>query len=101
MGTVRVRSGSVRAFGADITKEAVHLRARRGLAYCQEGRRIFAELSVYENLAMGAPLSLGKSELAERLDRVHETFPILAERSRQPAGSIQAASSRCSPSAAP
>ena len=88
MGTVRVRSGSVRAFGADITKEAVHLRARRGLAYCQEGRRIFAELSVYENLAMGAPLSLGKSELAQRLDRVHETFPILAERSRQVAGSM-------------
>ena len=88
MGTVRVRSGRVRAFGADITKEAVHLRARRGLAYCQEGRRIFAELSVYENLAMGAPLSLGKSELAQRLDRVHETFPILAERSRQAAGSM-------------
>ena len=88
MGTVRVRSGSVRAFGADITKEAVHLRARRGLAYCQEGRRIFAELSVYENLAMGAPLSLGKSELAQRMDRVQETFPILAERSRQAAGSM-------------
>jgi branched-chain amino acid transport system ATP-binding protein len=88
MGAVKVRTGTVTAFGQDITREAVHLRSRRGLAYCQEGRRIFAELSVRENLVLGAPLSLGKPELAERLDRVHHTFPILAERAQQAAGSM-------------
>ena len=102
MGTVRVRSGSVRAFGADITKEAVHLRARRGLAYCQEGRRIFAELSVYENLAMGAPLSLGKSGGSRNgwteSRRPSPYSPSVRARRRDP---CQAASSRCSPSAAP
>jgi len=88
VGAVKVRSGAVNAFGEDVTKRPVHLRARSGIAYCQEGRRIFAELSVRENLALGAPLNLGKTELAERLDRVHDTFPILAERGAQAAGSM-------------
>jgi len=88
MGAVKVRSGSVQIFGQDVTKRPVHLRSRAGVAYCQEGRRIFGELSVRENLVLGAPLNLAKSDLVTRLERVHNTFPVLAERRDQIAGSM-------------
>ena len=88
MGAVRLRSGSVTAFGEDISRAPVHERSRRGLAYCQEGRRIFGELTVEENLALGASLSLPQKDLAERMSSVHEIFPILAERSGQVAGTM-------------
>jgi branched-chain amino acid transport system ATP-binding protein len=88
MGAVKVRTGSVQLFGQDVTKRAVHLRSRAGVAYCQEGRRIFGELSVRENLVLGAPLTLAKSDLTTRLDRVHDIFPVLAERCDQLAGSM-------------
>ncbi len=88
MGTVPARSGSVHALGKDITRLPVHERARLGIAYCQEGRRVFADLSVAENLALGAPLALSKNELRDRLERVHAVFPVLAERARQRAGTM-------------
>jgi len=87
MGAVK-SSGSIAAFGDDISRLPVHERSRRGLAYCQEGRRIFAELTVQENLELGAPLSLPHQELAERMAGVHEIFPILVERSGQVAGTM-------------
>lgn len=88
MGTVRLAAGSVTAFGGNLTGRPVHERARRGLAYCQEGRRIFADLTVEENLALGAPLSLAPAQLRERMARVHDTFGVLAERAAQRAGTL-------------
>ena len=88
MGTVRLTSGSVIAFGTEVTGRPVHERARSGIAYCQEGRRIFADLTVEENLALGAPLSLAAAELRERMAGVHDTFPILAERKEQRGGTL-------------
>ncbi len=88
MGTVQARSGSVRALGREITRLPVHERARLGLAYCQEGRRVFGELTVRENLELGAPLSLAKNQVHARIERVHAIFPILAERAAQRAGTM-------------
>lgn len=88
MGTVRATAGSVTAFGTPLTGRPIHERARSGIAYCQEGRRIFADLTVEENLALGAPLSLAAAQLGQRIARVHDTFPVLAERRRQRAGTL-------------
>ncbi|GGN22864.1 ATP-binding cassette domain-containing protein [Streptomyces fuscichromogenes] len=88
MGTVGTRTGRITAFGRDITRLPVHERARLGIAYCQEGRRVFGDLTVAENLQLGAPLSLAKGELHTRMDRVHAVFPVLAERAGQKAGTM-------------
>ncbi|WP_329351972.1 ATP-binding cassette domain-containing protein [Streptomyces sp. NBC_01261] len=88
MGTVPSRSGSLHAFGKDITRMPTHERARLGIAYCQEGRRIFTALTVAENLALGAPLALAKDDVRTRMERVHAVFPVLAERATQQAGTM-------------
>jgi branched-chain amino acid transport system ATP-binding protein len=88
MGAIPARTGTVRALGSDITALPVHERARLGIAYCQEGRRIFGDLTVAENLELGAPLALKRREISQRLGRVHEIFPILAERAEQRAGGM-------------
>jgi branched-chain amino acid transport system ATP-binding protein len=87
-GTVTARRGRVRLLDEDVTRWPAHRRARLGIAHCQEGRRVFGELTVAENLALGAPLGLAKAELSRRLGRVHETFPVLAERAAQRAGTL-------------
>jgi ABC-type branched-subunit amino acid transport system ATPase component len=88
MGTVGARTGRVTAFGQDITRLPVHERARLGIAYCQEGRRVFGDLTVAENLQLGAPLSLARGEVRARMERVHTVFPVLAERAGQRAGTM-------------
>jgi len=88
LGAVRAREGTIYAIGKEITNRPVHERARLGLAYCQEGRRIFADLTVAENLALGAPLSLKKAEVVNRMKRVQDIFPVLAERAGQRAGTM-------------
>ena len=87
-GSVPVRQGRVRAFGQDITGFAAHTRARLGIAYCQEGRRVFADLSVAQNLALGAGLGVNRSRLTERQERVHDMFPMLAHHAAQRAGTL-------------
>ncbi|QOV34171.1 ATP-binding cassette domain-containing protein [Streptomyces ferrugineus] len=88
MGTVATRTGRITAFGRDITRLPVHERARLGIAYCQEGRRVFGDLTVAENLRLGAPLSLARGEVQGRMERVHTVFPVLAERAGQRAGTM-------------
>ncbi|WP_371572430.1 ATP-binding cassette domain-containing protein [Streptomyces sp. NBC_01314] len=88
MGTVGTRTGRIMAFGRDITRLPVHERARLGIAYCQEGRRVFGDLTVAENLQLGAPLSLARGEVHTRMERVHAVFPVLAERAGQRAGTM-------------
>ncbi|MCX7140904.1 MAG: ABC transporter ATP-binding protein [Proteobacteria bacterium] len=79
LGLVRPRRGEVRIAGEDMTQAATHAIVRRGIAYVPEGRGIFPNLSVRENLAMAArPGADGRCDWT--FERVMQTFPRLAER---------------------
>ncbi len=87
-GLVRPRAGRVRFAGQDITGQAAHRIAAAGLRQVPEGRQCFAELTVAENLALGAYLVPSRMEVARRQDGVLARFPRLRERLRQLAGSM-------------
>jgi branched-chain amino acid transport system ATP-binding protein len=87
-GLVRPRAGRVRFAGRDITGQAAHRIAAAGLRQVPEGRQCFAELTVAENLALGAYLAPGRGEVARRQDGVLARFPRLRERLHQLAGSM-------------
>jgi branched-chain amino acid transport system ATP-binding protein len=80
-------SGAVRYGGADLAAVPVHERPRRGLVMVPEGRGIFPQLTVEENLVMGA-FSRGDGDIGEDLARQYETFPRLKERRAQTAGTL-------------
>ena len=87
-GLLRPRSGRVRFDGADITGWKAHRIAAAGLLQVPEGRQCFAELTVAENLTLGAYLVPERAEIARRQDAVLTRFPRLAERLEQLAGSL-------------
>lgn len=87
-GLVRPTSGEIRFLGHDIAGMAPHLVARDGIVMAPEGRKVFVNLSVYENLLMGAYSRVGQREVRGDLDRVYSIFPRLRERARQPAGTL-------------
>lgn len=74
--------------GKDITKVPAHKIVSMGMAHVPEGRRVFAELSVYENLRMGAYTRKDKNEIEESLKNVYKRFPRLEERKNQMAGTL-------------
>ena len=74
--------------GKDITKVPAHKIVSMGMAHVPEGRRVFAELSVYENLKMGAYTRSDKNEIEESLANVYKRFPRLEERKNQMAGTL-------------
>jgi branched-chain amino acid transport system ATP-binding protein len=84
-GLMRPRGGSVRLADAEVTGESAHRMVRRGLVLVPEGRRIFAPLSVEENLRLGG-YTASKAARADTLSRVYDTFPILRDRRSGPAG---------------
>ncbi len=83
MGLTRPRSGQIIFEGIDITTEPAHLRARRGISLVPEGRRILPDLTVEENLRLGAYSLRSGREIAERLERAYTLFPTLQERAGQ------------------
>jgi len=86
-GLQRQRSGRVSLSGADITRAPAHVIVAKGLAHVPEGRRIFAALTVEENLNLGGYLSRREhAVVAERKRQVFDLFPRLAERRRQLGG---------------
>jgi branched-chain amino acid transport system ATP-binding protein len=87
LGLVRPRSGKVLLAGEDVTRWPVPQRIANGMAIVPENRRLFGQMSVRENLEMGAVLRHGES-LDEDFDRVHELFPRLQERESQLAGTL-------------
>ncbi len=87
-GLLQASGGSVSFEGKDITKMPGHKIVALGMAHVPEGRRVFAQLSVYENLLMGAYTRKDKQEIRESLDMVYSRFPRLEERKTQPAGTL-------------
>ena len=87
-GLISPKKGSVIFEGKDITKIPAHKIVSLGMAHVPEGRRVFAELSVYENLRMGAYTRKDKAEIAKTLEMVYKRFPRLEERKNQLAGTL-------------
>ncbi len=87
-GLVRPRAGRIQFAGRDITGQSAHRIAAMGLRQVPEGRQCFAELTVAENLALGAYLVPDRGETARRQEGVLARFPRLRERLGQLAGSM-------------
>ena len=87
-GLLQAKQGSIVFEGTDITKVPAHKIVQMGIAHVPEGRRVFSDLSVYENLKMGAYTRKDKNEIAESLENVYKRFPRLEERKNQRAGTL-------------
>lgn len=87
-GLIRARGGTVEFKGEDITALAPHKIVARGLAHVPEGRMVFANLTVDENLAMGAYLQQDRARIARNREYVFGIFPRLKERLAQAAGTL-------------
>ena len=87
-GLLTPKKGSVMFGGKDITKVPAHKIVSMGMAHVPEGRRVFAELSVYENLRMGAYTRKDKGEIEASQQQIYERFPRLKERKNQMAGTL-------------
>nr|WP_287104359.1 ABC transporter ATP-binding protein [Mesorhizobium sp.] len=87
-GILRPRSGSVRFAGANIENTPAHLIARSGIAHVPEGRRLFAKLTVDENLMMGSFRRNDRKAIEEDRQRMLEMFPRLRERIGQISGTL-------------
>ena len=85
-GLISPKKGSVIFQGKDITKVPAHKIVSLGMAHVPEGRRVFAQLSVYQNLKLGAYTRSDKSGIEETLKEVYKRFPRLEERKNQIAG---------------
>lgn len=86
-GQLRPSAGTVELSGTSIVGVPAAVLVRRGIAHCPQGRRIFGELSVAENLALGA-YTLPKARIAEEVERWVAVFPVLGERMDQMGGSL-------------
>ena len=87
-GLIPAKAGTIIFEGVDITKVPAHKIVEMGIAHVPEGRRVFADLSVYENLIMGAYTRKDKKEIAANLENVYARFPRLKERRTQRAGTL-------------
>jgi branched-chain amino acid transport system ATP-binding protein len=88
LGLVRPRQGRVMLDGEDVTDRPTSYRIARGMSIVPENRRVFAPMTVRENLEMGAYLNRDRSARGQDLERVHQLFPTLAERAGQLAGTL-------------
>ena len=87
-GSIRPRGGRVFFKGEDVTRLSPHAKTARGLVLVPEGRQLFSEMSVEENLEMGAYSKRARREFRDQLDRVYMLFPRLKERRSQKAGTF-------------
>ncbi len=83
MGSIRPWRGRILLNGHDVTKLSPHAKAARGLVLVPEGRQLFADMTVEENLEMGAYSRRARPREKENLERVYQTFPRLKERAKQ------------------
>lgn len=87
-GLVQAKSGSIEYEGHELTKIPAHKIVSMGMSHVPEGRRIFQELSVYDNLLLGAYTRRDRSELSASIAQVYKHFPRLEERKNQIAGTL-------------
>lgn len=87
-GLLKAREGSILFNGKELTKTQPHKIVEMGMAHVPEGRRIFQQLTVYENLILGAFTRSDKKEIAENLEMIYKRFPRLEERKKQIAGTL-------------
>ncbi len=87
-GLKKPTSGQVLIDGKDITATSAQQRVRLGLSQVPEGRRVFADMTVLENLELGAYLRRDRADISGDLDGVYQRFPVLADRRRQTAGTL-------------
>ena len=87
-GLLPKKAGTVTLNGTDITKLPPHKIVKMGMAHVPEGRRVFARLTVYQNLNMGAYTKRDKEAFSKNLEMVYEKFPRLKERRNQLAGTL-------------
>ena len=88
IGLIPARGGHITFDGQDITKTPCHKIVHLGMSQVPEGRRVFQELTVYENLMMGAFSQKNSGTFKEDIERIYERFPRLAERRNQIAGTL-------------
>jgi len=82
-GLMHPINGTIKFKGKDISRLPAHMIIREGISYVPEGRRLFAKLSVQENLELGAYIEVNRSEIKLRTEEIFELFPILQERKTQ------------------
>lgn len=87
-GLLKAAAGSIGFDGHDITKVRGDKIVGMGMAHVPEGRRVFADLTVFENLKLGAYTRKDKTEIEETLQMIYKRFPRLLERKNQPAGTL-------------
>ncbi len=87
-GLQKIWSGALRLEGSDITKVKANKRVDLGISLVPEGRRIFPDMTVFENLQMGAYTKKGREKLNDSLELVYQIFPVLKERLSQRAGTL-------------
>lgn len=87
-GLIKAKSGSITLDGEELTKVPANKIVGLGLAQVPEGRRVFAQQTVEENLILGAYLRKDKDGVQKDLENVYELFPRLKERMKQPAGTL-------------
>lgn len=87
-GLIPAKSGSIEFEGREISKMPAHKIVTMGMAHVPEGRRVFAELSVFENLKLGAYTRRDKAEIEDTIKSIYKRFPRLEERKSQLAGTL-------------
>lgn len=88
VGLIKPSTGSVSFNGSDVTKASAHAKAAQGLVLVPEGRQLFTDMTVSENLEMGAFTQRAKANFKRNLERVYEMFPRLKERINQKSGTM-------------
>ena len=93
-GLLRPRKGNIEFLEQELTKLPAHKTASLGIAHVPEGRRLFPEMTVEENLLMGSLMPEAKARRNESMERVFNIFPILKERRQQAAGTLSGGESQ-------
>jgi branched-chain amino acid transport system ATP-binding protein len=88
MGLMQPWSGTIKFEGQDVSKLPAYAKAEMGLVLVPEGRQLFTDMTIYENLEMGASNQRARPHFARNLEHVYEMFPRLKERSGQKAGTL-------------
>ena len=88
-GLNKVQAGTVRFSGEDITRVPPYQRVRKGMAYVQEGKRVFHRLTVEQNLILGGySRKMGRAKLRREAERIYELFPVLGDKRKAAASSM-------------